>query len=51
MKRLAILCMIAAIFFAGCEKKGDFIDTGAIMVDESLISDKFRAGNTYPEVD
>lgn len=49
MKRLAILCVIVSIFCAGCEKKSDFIDTGAIMVDESLISDKFRAGNSYPE--
>ena len=51
MRRLAILCVISAMFCVGCEKRHDLIDTGAIMVDESLISDKFRAGNTYPEVE
>lgn len=49
MKKLTILCVIVAMFCAGCEKKHDFIDTGAIMVDEGLIADKFRQGNTYPK--
>lgn len=46
----AILMLILVVFCVGCEKKGNFIDTGAIMIDESLISDKFRTGNTYPEM-
>jgi hypothetical protein len=34
--------------FSGCKKSG-YYDTGAIMVDESLISDTFRQGNIYSE--
>lgn len=46
--RFAILLMLV-LLCSGCERNG-YYDTGAIMVDESLISDKFRQGNTYPEV-
>lgn len=51
MRRLAILCVIAAMFCVGCEKKSGYTDTCAIMVDENMIADKFRQGNTYPEVE
>jgi hypothetical protein len=49
MKKLILIILLIAITITGC-KKNSYYDTGAIMIDESLISDKFRQGNTYPEV-
>jgi hypothetical protein len=48
MKKLILISLLLAITLTGCKKHG-YYDTGAIMIDESLISDKFRQGNSYSE--
>jgi outer membrane lipoprotein SlyB len=48
MKKLILISLLIAITLTGCKKNG-YYDTGAIMVDESLISDTFRQGNIYSE--
>ena len=48
MKKLVLALILTSVLSIGCKKDHGYVDTGAIIIDEELVEEKFRQGNTYP---
>ena len=49
MKKLVLALILTSVLSIGCKKDHGYVDTGAIIIDEELVEEKFRQGNTYPQ--